>query len=100
MSAINPNYDGIPMHMHDAARRYFARGIPPGSFLEAVLCNDFKRAVSSADHINSQHLRDWMLWITWELPCHAQGSPEAYKEWVKAGGAIGLGIIDKVFEAT
>ena len=35
--------------MVDAVKNYLEEGIPPGSFLTAVICNNFYQAVSSAE---------------------------------------------------
>lgn len=84
------NYDLIPDHMHDAVRRYVEDGIEPGSFLEAVLCNDLKGAVMRADAMNKARLFNWVEFVVWELPEACQGSVEKYQNWIARGGLNGI----------
>lgn len=39
---------GVPEHLRGGLVRYFSDGILPGSFLQAVLCNDLEQAVRRA----------------------------------------------------
>lgn len=84
-----PDFSIIPEHMRGAMKRYLEDGIPPGSFLQAVLCNDLKGAVSRADQINIQYLKEWAQFMMWELPAACQGSEERYRNWINMGGLNG-----------
>lgn len=84
-----PTYDRLPAHMQDGARRYIEQGIPPGSFLLAVLENNFTRAVSGADEINRQHLQDWAHWLIWDIPSAAWGSRSKVNAWMSHNGLEG-----------
>lgn len=79
----------IPEHMHGAVERYVNSGIPPGSFLEAVLANDLQGSVSRADGINKYHIPAWVDFVHWHLPAVCHGSYEAVNEWCKRGGLNG-----------
>lgn len=79
----------IPEHMHGAIKRYVEDGIPPGSFLEAVLCNDLRNAVLKADDINKNHLVQWVQFLMWEVPAACHGSEKAYEIWIGMGGLNG-----------
>ncbi len=87
---MKPTYDRIPEHMQDGARLYIEQGIPPGSFLSAVLRNDFHTAIVQADRINSVRLRDWADWLYWDIPRMAWGSLEIFNTWVEKGGMKGM----------
>lgn len=84
-----PNYEMLPEHMRDGMRLWVERGIEPGSFLEAVLCNDLKGACGRADHINRHHLFDYVEFIYNEVPADCQGSREKYIAWMERGGMLG-----------
>lgn len=72
----------VPQHMHGAVRRYYLKGIPPGSFLEAVISNDLMGAFSRADDVNSSAMREWCQFFYNHVPSGSYGSPERYGEWL------------------
>lgn len=76
----------IPSHMTDAIKLYVLHGIPPGSFLTAVLSNDLFEAVGRADDANQQALVGWVLFLYNYVPSGCKGSPEHYREWIARGG--------------
>lgn len=80
----------LPSHMRGAMERYVEDGIPGGSFLDAVLCNDLKGAASRADATNKHALLTYAEYMVWYLPGHCHGSPEAVQKWVEVGGLNGL----------
>ena len=81
----------IPEHMRDAMRRWIERGIPGGSFLNAVLSNNLSGAFGRADDINRAAIGDYVSFLYWDAPSGCWGSPEKVKEWAAHGGLIGLG---------
>ena len=83
------DYSGIPEHMRDGTKRYIESGIPPGSFLEAVICNDLRGAFMRADHINVEAMKDWAMFFYNDVPGNCHGSPEVYDAWIKQGGMGG-----------
>lgn len=80
------NYEIIPEHCRPAMQLYIDNGIPPGGFLNAVLCNDFCAAVVRADDINSERLRDYAVFLYCEAPRECSGSPELVNAWIERGG--------------
>ena len=80
----------IPQHMVDGMVRYLVKGIPPGSFLTAVLCNDFMGAMGRADDVNQHALPMYARFLMNGAPIGAYGSPENVKDWIAEGGLKGL----------
>jgi len=68
--------------MVDAVKNYLEEGIPPGSFLTAVICNNFYQAVSSADDQNRKLLDQWANFFYNHVQANAWGSPEIMKDWL------------------
>lgn len=73
----------IPGHCRESMRLYVEHGVLPGSFLTAVLCNDFMEACGKADDVN-RHLWDYANFLYNYAPSNCFGSPEAVKAWVAA----------------
>jgi len=67
--------------MEPSVRLYVEEGISPGSFLKAVLANDFMGAVGRADSSNSELLREWAMFVYNYLPENCWGSYDVVKEW-------------------
>ena len=80
----------IPDHMHDGILRWLWDGWMPGSFLEAVISNDFKHACLCADHINKQSLAQYGEFFTWYMPMDCWGSKEKVAAWHEQGGWNGM----------
>jgi hypothetical protein len=72
----------IPEYMMPGLLRYIEHGILPGSFLQAVLRNDFREVVSRADDLNLQNLRAYRVHLYNEAPGACYGSPEKVAAWV------------------
>ena len=83
------DYSTLPEHMRDAARLYIEKGIPPGSFLQAVICNDLFGAFRRADDINQAAMRDWVVFFYNEAPGDCWGSEEHFSDWLDRGGMQG-----------
>lgn len=77
----------VPAHMVDGLVMYVEHGIPPGSFLLAVLENNLAGAAALTDEINKLCLFQWtdVLWN--ELPGDCWGSPEKVRAWIAARAA-------------
>ena len=84
------NYDMLPEHMRDGMQRYIERGIPPGSFLTAVLENNLVLAALRADSVNRHRLLDFAEFLYSEAPTMCWGSRGSVELWVKRGGLQGL----------
>jgi hypothetical protein len=72
----------VPYHLRAGLVRYFADGILPGSFLQAVLCNDLTQSVKRADPLSTLFaipaLIDFLLAVA---PSQAWGSRDAVLSW-------------------
>ena len=80
----------IPDYMHKGLLSYIERGQIPGSFLTAVLSNDYLDAVRRADDKNVVRLHCYGKFLLCAAPALASGSPENVKSWNKKGGMTGL----------
>lgn len=80
----------LPEHMRGAVERYLSDGIPPGGFLEAVICNDLAGAVGRADPTNRRRLTDIVCFFMWHTPLRCWGSVPQYADWCLNGGINGL----------
>ena len=69
-------------YMQDGVDRYINQGIPPGSFLTALFCNDLKEAYRRADDANTAAMREWVRFMINDMPSIAQGSPDKVQEWI------------------
>jgi len=81
---FDENKNMLPEHMQGAMHRYIFDKIEPGSFLEAVLCNDLRGAVAKADHINKARLPEIVTFCMWALPIDSWGSAERYENWLSS----------------
>lgn len=73
---------GLPAYMAPGIWRYLEHHISPGSFLAAILSNDFMGAVRRADYANSLCLREWASFLYNDLPFDCHGSRRKYLEWL------------------
>lgn len=62
--------------------RYINGRLYPGSFMEAVLCNDLKKAVSSADTENMNKIPEYVRWLYNRAPSACWGSIADYERWL------------------
>ena len=72
----------IPKYMKEGILRYLEKGIRPGDFLTAVICNDLRGALAHADDINIVLLPNYVRYFNWEAPSECWGSPEKMKKWI------------------
>ena len=72
----------IPNYMMAGIRRYIKKGIPPGDFLRAVICNDLTDAVSRADDVNLYNLPAYAGYFYNEAPGNCWGSREKMEKWI------------------
>lgn len=87
---MTDGYELLPEHMRAAMRRYIEHGIPPGSFLAAVLSNDLLGALRKADETNILALRSYGRFLYNHAPCVCHGSPDRMFAWIARGGLNGL----------
>lgn len=74
----------VPEYMHDGMILWLTEGIPPGSFLTAVLSNDLREACSRADETNRQHLYDYIFFLYNYAPSAAWGSEQNVVNWAQS----------------
>ena len=72
----------IPFYMLGAVKRYILQGIPPGSFLTAVISNDLREAFARADDENAAAMQGWVRFFYNYAPSGCWGSPERYSNWL------------------
>ena len=72
----------VPEHTRDALENYIIRGYHPGSFLQAVLENNFVNAVCRADHLNQQYLVDIAKWLVHVAPIECWGNDRSVNNWI------------------
>lgn len=83
------DYSMLPEHMRGGARLYIENGVPPGSFMMAVLKNDLTGAFGRADQTNLQYMREWCDWLYNQCPSVAWRTDENINAWIKQGGLNG-----------
>ena len=72
--------------MMGAIHRYIDHGIPPGSFLTAVIENNLSEAVGRADDENCANLPAFVAYFYNEAPSPCWGSREKRLAWITKGG--------------
>jgi hypothetical protein len=72
---------GVPAHLQGGLLRYFCDRILPGSFLQAVLCNDLAAAVRRGDPTSLAGLVRLVKVLEVIAPIEAWGSREAVLTW-------------------
>lgn len=91
-SAYDDPYRPIPDHMQDGLTMYLLHGIHPGSFLEAVFCNQLAQAATQADDINQQSLLSYANFLEGTAPIDSWGDPLKFNNWINNAGIIGQAI--------
>ena len=84
VNGIAIDYSGLPLGLQYGMRLYLERGVFPGSFLTAVIKNEFIQAVTHADATNQPLLRSIALWFCNHAPIGSFGSSEIAQEWVNS----------------
>jgi hypothetical protein len=73
----------IPEHMQGGMERWIEHGVPPGSFLTAVLSNDLRGAFERTDSDNLPLIRDYLVFLYNYAPMGCWGSELAFRQWEK-----------------
>ena len=76
-------YGFLPEGLKIGLDLYLNHGIRPGSFLNAVLCNDLKGALGSADENNRKLIFEIVQYFHNFIPSLAWGSSENVDAWIK-----------------
>lgn len=76
-------YELLPSHMREGAKMWVLYGMQsrPGSFLMAMMSNDFLQIVARADETNARNLDTWARWMYAVLPPQCYGSRAKALEW-------------------
>src|SRR5687768_16345644 len=74
---------GLPDYMLDGLLRFVLHGIHPSNFLYAVLTNNLREAVRTADENNERRLVQWAKFVHCAIPGPCHGSPDAVRRWVQ-----------------
>ena len=83
LDRMDDSFSYVPEHTRDTLINYIENGLPPGSFVQAVLENNLSGAYGRADHINSQHIGTITAWIYNFAPSTCWGSEEKVSDWLK-----------------
>ena len=75
------NYGALPETLRDGIKSWIEDGIPPESFLRAVLENDLYRAYAYGDRESLSQMGAICNWFRWSAPVGCCGSRETCKEW-------------------
>lgn len=81
-SRIDAGAHLVPEYMIGPVKRYILDGIPPGSFLTAVVSNDLREAFACADDDNARNMHGWVRFFYNYAPTGCWGSPENFREWM------------------
>jgi hypothetical protein len=67
--------------MIESIQRYVEKGIRPGDFLTAVICNDLFEAIGRADEDNLRNLPAIVGYFYNKTPPPCWGSPQKMNAW-------------------
>ena len=84
------NYSTLPEHIKGGVQRYIENGIPPGSFLTAVIQNNLKESFAWADDINIARMFDIVSFFYNEAPGNCWGSKKDMESWINHKGLEGI----------
>ncbi len=85
------DYAKVPVpYMIHGVQQYIEQGVPPGSFLLALFCNDLKESFRCADETNTAAMGDWVIFMVHEMPSNSQGSKARFEAWIEQGGLRGI----------
>jgi hypothetical protein len=73
----------LPTHTESSLESYILQGIPTGGFLQAVLSNNLREAVSRADDQNQRALVNIVKFLYNHAPSACWGSEGYYRDWIK-----------------
>lgn len=83
LESMEDSFSYVPEHTRSTLVNYIEKGIPPGSFVQAVLENDLEGAFGRADHINAQYIGQIVAWLYNFAPSPCWGSVEKVNAWLK-----------------
>jgi hypothetical protein len=71
----------VPPQLHDGLAHYLGAGVPPGSFLTALLSSNLSVAIVRADLDCRKAMGDIVLWLYAFAPAASWGSGENVSTW-------------------
>ena len=83
------DWSKVPEHIRGGLDRYITDGIPPGSFVTAVLKNDLARAIRFGDDDCQRALADIYRFLYWNAPAFCFGDTESFDKWIRHQGLRG-----------
>lgn len=72
----------MPKRTADGIEAYVETRAHPGSFLEAVLCNDLREAFAQADDVNFYSVHVVVAYLYNQAPATCWGSRKAFEAWM------------------
>jgi hypothetical protein len=72
----------MPPAILQGLKHYRDHRLAPGGFLRAVLQNDLEGAVGRGDVNSLAALQEIVMWMRWDLPASAWGSPAKVRAWL------------------
>jgi len=80
---VKSQYGPVPEHILPGIARYLVTGIVPGDFLTAMLTNDLRGVMQTADDMNIEVLPAIWNFLYHNIPSSAWGSRERMAKWVE-----------------
>lgn len=80
----------VPVHLRTSLSAWVEEGRLPSAFLEAVLCNDLRKAVEAADPLSFKAIPAIVKWLYTDAPALCWGDPTKVGAWMLNGGRQGL----------
>lgn len=80
----------VPESTHEDLVAYIETGRPAGGFVGAVLSNDLRGSVQTADDEHQALLVEIVSWLYNRAPARCWGSPDAVAAWREHRGMEGI----------
>lgn len=81
----SPNLLKIEQRFKESIDLYVQHRVPTGGFLRAVLENDLRNAIGSADMDAMDNLKHIVCYLYNEIPSNCWGNKERVEAWLKSG---------------
>lgn len=75
------DYNAIPETTRETIDNWVKFALPPGSFVEAVLCNDLQEAFACADDENIAALHSIVAYVYNRIPGTCWGNADRFRNW-------------------
>ena len=86
---LNIDYSKVPAHLVQGLGSYIENGILPGSFLQALICNNLAKTLYCADGRGFAALPGLIEFLQEKAPSACWGSAEAMELWKARRGIRG-----------